>query len=255
MWRVLNDSVIGTSHRDNNTPCQDFSTFAITQTQSPILLAVCSDGAGSAAQSHVASRRICQSFVQIVVRELMAGLLLEHITPEKQLSWLAEIRQILIQEALSAFLPLREFASTFLSALVGMDRACFAQIGDGAIVYRDEEDYQTVFWPARGEFANTTFFLTDENFSENARFACLDLSIEELALFTDGLESLALSFGQQTPHSPFFAPLFQQLRQAENAESLQEPLRQFLDSEPVNQRTDDDKTLLLAVRGGREPLA
>jgi len=51
-------------------------------------------------------------------------------------------------------------------------------------------------------------------------------------------------------HALFFEPMFARLRREPVAkrESLVEEFRVFLDSPPVNQRTDDDKTLVLATR-------
>jgi hypothetical protein len=59
---------------------------------------------------------------------------------------------------------------------------------------------------------------------------------------------LALNFATKTAHQPFFLPMFQSIRGTQDANDLQIPLRQFLDSEAVNARTDDDKTLVLAIR-------
>jgi hypothetical protein len=67
-------------------------------------------------------------------------------------------------------------------------------------------------------------------------------------MMTDGLQRLALDFRTQAPHEPFFSPLFKALRSAPVAEDLAVPLRQLLSSSSVNERTDDDKTLLLATR-------
>jgi hypothetical protein len=75
--------------------------------------------------------------------------------------------------------------------------------------------------------------------------------VDELALFTDGLQMLALHFASRSAHRPFFEPLFTTLREAANPEALGGPLREFLDSPAVNERTEDDKTLVLAIREGR----
>jgi hypothetical protein len=64
---------------------------------------------------------------------------------------------------------------------------------------------------------------------------------------TDGLQRLALDFTARTPHLPFFQPLFAALRAAPDVESLAGPFREFLDSQRINERTDDDKTLVLAI--------
>jgi hypothetical protein len=49
-------------------------------------------------------------------------------------------------------------------------------------------------------------------------------------------------------HRPFFEPLFARLRGTVSGDELNEPLRQFLASPRVAQRSDDDKTLILATR-------
>jgi len=72
--------------------------------------------------------------------------------------------------------------------------------------------------------------------------------IQEVALLTDGLQMLALNFAARKPHAPFFEPLFTALRGAVSPDDLVVPLRAFLDSDAVNSRTDDDKTLVLATR-------
>jgi len=51
-------------------------------------------------------------------------------------------------------------------------------------------------------------------------------------------------------HAPFFEPMFARLRREpeDTPEHLLEELRAFLDSPPVDQRTGDNKTLVLATR-------
>ena len=70
----------------------------------------------------------------------------------------------------------------------------------------------------------------------------------ELAVLTDGLQMLALDFGQAKVHDRFFAPLFRTLKNGPDEETLRASLLEFMDSKRVNDRTDDDKTLLLATR-------
>ena len=64
---------------------------------------------------------------------------------------------------------------------------------------------------------------------------------------SDRLIRLALKMPCQEPHTPFFQPLFQFARAAfAEAEAVRQ-LEAFLQSERVNARTDDDKTLVLAI--------
>jgi hypothetical protein len=79
-------------------------------------------------------------------------------------------------------------------------------------------------------------------------FRSLEQRVDELALFTDGLQPLALHYASRTVHAPFFVPMFDSLRRSTDIDGLESPLKQFLKSKPVIDRTDDDKTLMLATR-------
>jgi hypothetical protein len=52
-----------------------------------------------------------------------------------------------------------------------------------------------------------------------------------------------------TPHAPFFEPFFAGMARlgVEEEARLHENLIKFLESQAVNARTDDDKTLALAI--------
>ena len=126
--------------------------------------------------------------------------------------------------------------------------ATFAQLGDGAIVVGGSDEFRTVFWPEPSEYANATDFLTEDRFREAIQFATMSESICELAVLTDGLQRLALDFTTRQPHRAFFQPFFERLRVETEPTTLVEPFREFLDSARVNDRTDDDKTLVIAIR-------
>ena len=65
---------------------------------------------------------------------------------------------------------------------------------------------------------------------------------------TDGLQRLALDFSAKQPHAEFFHPLFQAIKISAKSDDLSTALKAFLNSPIINERTDDDKTLVLAVR-------
>jgi hypothetical protein len=65
---------------------------------------------------------------------------------------------------------------------------------------------------------------------------------------SDGLQTMALSFAERAAHRPFFLPMFRKLRSARPGDGLPAALHRFLESPAVSQRSDDDKTLLLATR-------
>jgi hypothetical protein len=143
-----------------------------------------------------------------------------------------------------------------LGAAVGHDRAAFFQIGDGAIVVSNRsepDDYGWVFWPQHGEFANQTNFITQGNALGLLDFELEERCIDEIAMFTDGIERLVLDLRGKTAHAPFFRTLFTWLANTEEAAvneeiNTSEIIRRYLSSKQLNDRTDDDKTLILASR-------
>jgi len=244
MWKFICQSVEGTSHKKTTLGCQD-SSFAAAHGTNLILLVA--DGAGSASLAADGSKLAIATGAALIKSFFDSGKQAQEITSDILRGWMSGIHAILEHEAAARNTSSREMACTMLIAVVGESSAAFAQIGDGAIVILDEQTYRPVFWPATGEFHNTTYFVTEAEFEMNIQLETFNRPINELAMFSDGLEMLALNYSTKTAHAPFFAQLFRSLR-AGNAEELAEPMRQFLDSKPINDRTDDDKTLILATR-------
>jgi hypothetical protein len=64
---------------------------------------------------------------------------------------------------------------------------------------------------------------------------------------TDGLESVAIRRADWTPFPPFFKPLEAFMEETPNPSEDDGYLVDFLTSERLNQRTDDDKAVLLCL--------
>ncbi len=248
-WRVLAESVGGTSHVRTSTPCQDASRCEqLKLGGEDVLIAICSDGAGSAERSELGARIACDQFFDVASATLESWGSLDLLGRKALLGWYEEVRTALAAEADVLGVPIRQLACTLLTAVVGEERAWFAQIGDGSIVFHDGERYQSAFWPQSGEYVNATNFVTQSGLESCFEVVEREGRIDELALFTDGMQRLALDYGARSAHQGFFHPLFKRLREANDEGELSAPLRAMLDSPSVNQRTDDDKTLVLASR-------
>jgi hypothetical protein len=217
------------------------------ETDSGLILA-CSDGAGSAKESQVGSRLACETAVQQAMSFLDAGHTVAEATPDLLRGWTQQIHDAIQAEADRRGLTARDLACTLLVAIVGESAAAFIQVGDGGIVIREGEEYRPVFWPQAGEYQNTTFFITDTKFDANVQTEIRPGAVAEVAMFSDGLQMLALHYATKAAHQPFFSPMFAALQKAEDHQELIVPMRQWLDSPAVNGRTDDDKTLILATR-------
>ena len=240
-------SALRTSDWEN--PVRTMPTGVVASVEmSSCLIVACADGAGSASHAALGAKAACLGFIRLASDNIRGGLSLNKIDARQILDWHRRIRGQLSLEAALRNLDIRDLACTLLTAIVSDDAAIFSQIGDGAIVYRENGGFTTAFWPQNGEYANTTFFLSNSNFEEKLAFRALGQRVDELALFTDGLQPLALHYASRTVHAPFFVPMFDSLCRSRDIDSLESPLKQFLKSKPVIDRTDDDKTLMLATR-------
>ncbi len=250
MWKFIGASVAGTSHTELNLPCQDecYVDTLPTIEGADYLLCLVSDGAGSAKEGGQGARIACAT-----ARASIEATLLNHTTTLDESiveAWIKDIRRELSESASANDLTTRDFACTFLGALIGSGKAVFFQIGDGAIVASSSGVQGVVFWPDSGPYANMTYFLTEDDALINLHISITNSRIDEVALFSDGVQRLALSFEQRSPHTPFFEPMFKALRSQNplNCGTLNEQLADFLNSAQINSRTDDDKTLILASR-------
>ena len=251
-WRYVYASVAGVAHRASGGECQDACAvhWLALPDAPPALLLTAADGAGSAAQARAGAELACQTLLAECATWLAQTPAAEWTRAVAE-TLIERVRTALSQRAAETGLPVREFACTLLGAVLADDHALFLQIGDGAIVIGTGDDYWPVFWPQAGEYANETYFATDAGVAARLEFAASVEPVAEIALLTDGLQPLALHYQTRQAHAPFFRPLFQRLRTASAPgcpNELQTALERFLDTPALNQRTHDDKTLILATR-------
>jgi hypothetical protein len=252
-WRFARASIVGTSHHANGLPCQDYHACRVLFYSSgdPVLVAAVSDGAGSAKKADKGAEIVCQTLLEQVEVHVSSQRMPIGISADIGHIWFNAVRNAIAWQADEDQCELRDYACTMLLAVLEPARSLFMQIGDGAMVTSDNStEWSWVFWPARGEFANTTYFVTDRNAPDHIKIETGDV-IDEIALFTDGIEPLVLHYASRTVHSPFFTQIFAPVRTSSIAgedADLSEQLRLYLDNPAINHRTNDDKTLVLATR-------
>jgi Protein phosphatase 2C len=257
-WRWISASVVGTSHIGLGSECQDSHRCnEIQTTKGPVLLAYASDGAGSAAKSALGSRMLCEVLTDKALEYFQEDGEVELLNPRVIGSWIQFFRDEVVLQASADGFSEREYACTLLGAIVSTKAAALFQLGDGAIVYSTLAgvDHSLAFWPQRGEYENTTYFATQTSFLDQLQFNLIQEPITDVALLSDGLQRLALNYQSRTAHQPFFSGLFAPLRNAGSLglSSLNRDLETFLNSGRVNERTDDDKTIILATSNSSVP--
>ena len=259
-WRIAMATSIGTSHNASGAPCQDshHHRLLFDACGKEVLVLVAADGAGTADRSDIGSDLSCQKFGELVATYLENGGQVEGITRPVIEDWLMYIVDELSSRAAADGARLRDYACTLLAVISGETATAFVQVGDGAIVvsHGEEDGWTWVFWPQHGEFANTTNFLISVDVMESFDFVIASRPVNEVALFTDGIENLVLHRATKTVHEPFFNNIFRAVRgsiaSGEDL-ALSEALGKYLAAPVISDRTDDDKTLILASRRLVEP--
>lgn len=243
MWRIVGASVRGTSHCKSGAPCQDSSDYRRTFIGNvPVLVVGIADGAGSASASDIGSAQAIRFLFQKVSSLHALRELNESVAKE----WMLETRAHLSAIGEQTGLATSDLACTVLLAILSERDSIFIQVGDGAWVVEEESNLKCMTWPSGGEYANQTTFITSPTWEDAFQYRRLEGHILAVAGFSDGLQGLALQFASRTAHGPFFDPMFKALRAADDETDLKAPLIQFLASHPVVERTDDDKSLVLA---------
>ncbi len=254
-WHAWTAAVAGRAHREGRKRCQDYCRCRLVQPRGvPIAIAVVADGAGSAEFGRIGARTAGDALLNSAERFVADHSGAADVGRDQILEMFEQARGAISRHARRR--PMRRYATTIALAMLGPDSSAFAQIGDSVIVAGCGGEYAPVFWPENGEFVNTTSFLTESRFEEHLRFELRATPITEVALFTDGLSPIALNLCEQKAHRPFFYPLFAQLRDAIRSSTprrvIERQLRQFLGSESMESRVDDDRSLVLICGHGQD---
>jgi len=246
VWRSIGAKAKGIAHAVEGTPCQDAFTYAPL---GPRLTAIAvADGAGSA----IFSKAGADISVERAVRYLrnVGDLLVSDPS-----IWAPAIRGAfeaargsIVDVARRQGHPPSEFATTLQVVLLGHEACCYGRVGDGGGVGRVGGALVPLARAPDNGFANETRFLTSA-YSEPDVFFRPD-HVSDCAVFTDGIQHLAMQLAQWKPHDPFFNPLFDFVRTTPDATAAEGSLSELLEAERFDRRTDDDRALVISVWTG-----
>ena len=214
-----------------------------------MLVAFVSDGAGSASHGGEGASLICRTLAElsrVYFRENdqlpSDAVLFDWVDAARDRIWAAAKRRGLMP---------RDFAGTLVGAISTGASSVVAHVGDGCAAVLDANGKWSVpSWPEHGEYASTTHFVTDD-VCARLRIERVEFEIVGLAVLSDGLERLALQFSDHTPFAAFFDGMAKPLLASKGVgrdRGLSGALRRYLESDAINSRTDDDKSIVLAVR-------
>jgi hypothetical protein len=245
-WRWAAASQIGTSHLRLGTALQDAARCFVVGPNGTTICAMVCDGAGSAQYGGHGARLVCRTF-EIELRRYFAATTTQP-TDEELWNWVDAARDRMALAAEKRSIARQAFASTLVLLVVSGDETLVVHIGDGAVVTRDlQQSWRALSWPENGEYASTTYFVTDEP-SPKLRISRSLEKFDAYAVFSDGIETIALDQRLSVPHAPFFRSMIAAVDgelSAGKSRALSNALASFLGSESVCAKTDDDKSLVL----------
>lgn len=244
MWRYAYASVVGTSHQRLQTPCQDASYVMLHGNK--IIIAV-ADGLGSAAHSEVGADIACR-----VATDSMSKAFQSHATTDMQSLCTAaftDARNAIMAEAIAQEKQLRDFACTLLLVIIDDTQWVVQHIGDGAVVgFLSDGTIKTMSAPDNGEFINSTYPLTSTDYLAQLRFTTQQEQLSGVAVLSDGVQPMCINYKTGAAFPGFFTPLVTWLRNLAQPSAANEILQKMLNSEQFRQKSDDDMTLVLAIR-------
>ncbi len=249
-WEIVGCSAIGTKHIKGGTSCQDAVCYERISDQ--IIIGAVSDGMGSARRSDVGSKLA----VQTALSQIKSTQCWLNQPKNDEEAWeifrsvLGKVQATLKKEAENGGYSVKDLNCTLLAFVATPEWLAAMQVGDGLIVVRSKgRDYQLLFMPDKGEFCNETTSVTSSHALEEMQVCVKSGSYEFICAATDGIENISLVKPENwRPFEGFFKPLEEQIMlSTKSLDHKKKEIEDFLNSEQINQQTDDDKTLLLCA--------
>lgn len=243
MIKAAAAKVTGRSHILTGMPCQDAVKTRNLRNRACIALA---DGAGSKRHSKTGANVL----VKLMTHEILDGFDRIYARILESKGTLAEeivggsIR-VLEEKAKRRHRPLSDYACTLLFFACDGNRYVAGHIGDGAIVGQFGKQLITLSEPQNGEYANTTFFVTDFDAVQRLRLYAGEFGeVLSVMLMSDGTaESLYnKSTGQAGSGVSRLLDMFLDISTAKMRQVLQANLDKVL-----SQKSADDCSIAALV--------
>lgn len=186
-YKVAFGRIIGRAHIAAQTPCQDYASGFSNANMGCIALA---DGAGSRPKSHIGAEAVVRATLRLLRARFDAIYSMCEDAPEVAQGHIhAKLLTALHRTTKKHDCNIGDLASTLLFVARKGKKFMAGHIGDGLIAQIDPTGApQTLSQPNNGEYANTTYFVTDSDAVRHLRLfhGELDQNVSGYAIMSDG---------------------------------------------------------------------
>lgn len=234
--KIIAASVAGQLHANKKQPCQDYYQYAIARN----LVAVVSDGAGSAKYGKIGAKTLCSTLCDLLKNADFSNIE-EHIVHAVK-----TVRQKLSLHRFNKSkndLGLAPFAATLVGVVYKKNQGVFFHIGDGAALSLHKGSDFTASRPENGAFSCETFFFTQQAWRENLRFTKI-ADAQSILLMSDGLTSFAFQPDFLDIEHKFITPINDFLSAEPCKTKAAKALANTLNTPRAQKLNPDDKTLV-----------
>ena len=246
-FEVFGVSIPGSKRKKTHDESQDY--FAC-QTEANWIVAIVSDGAGSARRGKDGAVLISESLCEALACRLA-------MNDGKPISdWIAALLEdciSVVRKRCSDLGDLTDFHATLVGLVARESEASLFHIGDGAISAHRIVDNQIVTTgfslPENGEYSNQTYFFTLASWKNHLRVQNLNSTSTTFWLMTDGMHILATDKPFEPALRESTVVEFDILFKKHQEIGKTELLRSILTSPPAQRQSDgDDMTLVVVSR-------
>ena len=234
--KIIGASVAGLFHTSQKQPCQDYFCYKIGRN----LVAVVSDGAGSAKYGKIGACFLCDTLCDILQNAPFSSIEEEVIKAVKAVRQRLELHRFNKSKDDNG---LSLFAATLVGVVYHKNNGVFFHIGDGAALSLHSDDDFCASRPENGTFSCETFFFTQQAWRENLRFTSFSKA-KHILLMSDGLTSFAFSPDFKDIEHKFIGPINAFLSQEPSLSKARKALQNTLNTPKAQKLNPDDKTLV-----------
>lgn len=256
-WQIVGESVRGTGHIKHELPCQDYHAYRHLENGMSIIAVA--DGAGSALRADKGAEFAVTSSIQYLEEHLeMAH---ERYVLERGAEMIRNAfhaaRHELHHMAECNDVSVNDFATTLILVILTPNYVIAAMVGDGmGIAELSDGRFKPMFRLPQREYANQMVSITSPQAFDELQIQCYCEPIRSVTLMTDGLINLSCEkrvvdgSRELLPKSSFFQAFTDLFYRVPSHEMRRQYIHATLDGDLINDRTTDDKTLVVAKQCG-----